>query len=226
MTDVRAALILLDPIVSRLSANLDTHKDAEVRQALEPVVALADRTGTSVLGVIHVNKGGGADALNMIMGSRAFSSVARSVLFAMKSPDDESLKLLGQPKNNLGRDDLPTLTYRIVGDKVAETEEGPIWTGKLEWLGEVDQSIHDALIESSGGLDTRSAIQEATDWLEDYLGQAGGGAPSDDVKSAGKAAGHSERTLKRASQKLGITTESQGFPRITYWVLPAGGMTR
>ena len=31
-----AALVLLDPLISRLSAQLDSHKDAEVRIALEP----------------------------------------------------------------------------------------------------------------------------------------------------------------------------------------------
>ena len=44
---VDAAFILLDPLLSRLDSALDTHKDAEVRQALEPLVALADRTARS-----------------------------------------------------------------------------------------------------------------------------------------------------------------------------------
>ena len=51
--EVGAALVLLDPLVSRLSAGLDTHKDAEVRRALEPLVALADRASATVLGLIH-----------------------------------------------------------------------------------------------------------------------------------------------------------------------------
>ncbi len=42
--------------MSRLDAKLDTHKDAEVRIALEPLTALADRTGAAVARLIHVNK--------------------------------------------------------------------------------------------------------------------------------------------------------------------------
>ena len=38
------ALMVLDPIMSRLH-NLDTHKDAEVRIALEPLVRMADEVG-------------------------------------------------------------------------------------------------------------------------------------------------------------------------------------
>ena len=221
VAQVDAALIMLDPIVSRLSPNLDTHKDAEVRIALEPLVALADRTGAAVLGVIHVNKSGGGDALNMVMGSRAFSAVARSVLFAMTSPEDENVKFLGQPKNNLGRSDLPTLTYRISGAHVADTEEGEIWTGRVDWLGEINMSIADALVASGEDTDTRSATRDATEWLGDYLKSVGGCAASGAVKDNGKAVGHSARTLDRARKKLELSVDSSGFPRQTYWRLPA-----
>ncbi len=225
VAEVDAALILLDPLMSRLSASLDTHKDAEVRLALEPLTALADRSAAVVLGLIHVNKSGGADALNMLMGSRAFGAVARSVLFAMTSPDDESIKLLGQPKNNLGRSDLPTITYRIDGVKVADHEEGEIWTGRVEWIGEVDLSIADALVASGEDTETRTATRDAADWLADYLKSVGGCAASGAVKDNGKAVGHSERTLQRARKQLHIATESSGFPRQTVWRLPAKGVS-
>ena len=78
----------LDPLISRLDAGLDTHKDAEVRQAHEPIVALAERTGVHITGLIHVNKSGTADPLTALMGSRAFAAVARAVLFVMEDPDE------------------------------------------------------------------------------------------------------------------------------------------
>ena len=62
-----------------------------------------------VVGLIHVNKSGSQDALNSIMGSRAFTAVPRAVLFVATDPDDETVRLAGEPKNNLGRTDLPTL---------------------------------------------------------------------------------------------------------------------
>jgi len=66
----------------------------------------------------------------------------------------------------------------------------------------------------------RTATDEAADWLKDYLEASGGEADSKDAKRAGKAAGHSERTLARAGTKLRITTRSEGFPRSTVWSLP------
>ena len=147
---VRAGLIILDPLISRLDATLDSHKDAEVRLALEPLVKLAEAADALFLGLIHVNKSASSDPLTLLMGSRAFAAVARAVLFVLVDPDDESVRLLGQPKNNLGRTGLPTLLFRIVGTKVADTAEGPVWTGKLEWLGESDRSIREAVEASTG----------------------------------------------------------------------------
>jgi hypothetical protein len=215
---VDAAMILLDPLISRLAASLDSHKDGEVRQALEPLVAVADRCHSVVLGLIHTNKTGTADALTAIMGSRAFVAVARSVLFAMTDPYDEDRRLLGQPKNNLGRSDLPTLTYRIAGVMVAETAEGPVWTGRLEWTEDTDLTINDALEAIAQGA-RKGATKDAAEWLAGYLESQGAGVNSKTVEAAAKTAGHAWRTVQRAAEKLNVDQQSSGFPRSTYWFL-------
>lgn len=222
IVEQHGALVLLDPMISRLDTSLDSHKDAEVRVALEPLVSLADRSGATVLGLIHVNKSASTDALTTLMGSRAFAAVARSVLFVMPDPDDDTLRLLGTPKNNLGRTDLPTLSFKIGGVKVAETLEGEVWTGKLEWLGECDRSIRDALEASAEAIGDKTATSEAADWLSDFLTDQGGTAESASIKAAGKQAGHSADALKRARRQLRIASDSRGFPRRTYWILPVG----
>ena len=119
-----AGLLVFDPLLSRLDSTLDTHKDASVRQALEPVAAMAERLDAALIGLIHVSKSQSSDALTLLMGSRAFAAVARAVLFTMIDPDDDTRRLLGQPKNNLGRTDLPTLTFAIQGVCVATTAQG------------------------------------------------------------------------------------------------------
>jgi len=70
------AMVALDPLISRLDAKLDSHKDGEVRIALEPLTAMFSETGCTGLGLIHVNKSGGSDPLSMLMASRAFPAVA------------------------------------------------------------------------------------------------------------------------------------------------------
>lgn len=219
--DVDAGLIVLDPILSRIDAALDTHKDAEVRKALEPIVKVAELTKASVIGLIHVNKSISSDPLTMLMGSRAFAAVARSVLFVMADPDDSKKRLLGQAKNNLGRMDLPTLSFQIVPSLIQTSEDGEeIWTGRVDMLGEVDRSIQDAITASCATAEEHTARDEATDWLSDYLSD--GGKDSAKVKQAAKAAAHSERTLQRARLKLRVITGSVGFPRRTIWTLPSG----
>jgi hypothetical protein len=220
-----AALVVLDPLLSRLDVSLDSHKDSEVRQALEPLVSLADVANVCVLGLIHVNKTATTDPLTSIMGSRAFAAVARTVLFVMADPDDESRRLLGTPKNNLGRADLPTLAFRIVGVKVAETDEGEVWTGKLDWLGESERSIRDAIESTAEVATNRTATSEAADWLEDYLSSQTEPVESVLVKSQAKKAGHEKNAVHRACQRLGVTVRSSGFPRKTYWHLPASRLT-
>lgn len=219
--DVGAVLVLLDPLLSRLDAALDSHKDADVRLALEPLAALADATGACLIGLIHLNKSTSTDPLSMLMASRAFAAVARWVLFAMTDPTDDTRRLLGLVKNNLGPCDVPTLTYRVVGHLVGQSGPGEdVWTGKLEWLGESATGIRDAVVATTQDGD-RTATGEAAEWLGDYLASAGGSADSAEVKRAGAKAGHSIDAIKRARQRIGCPTLSVGFPRRTVWSLPA-----
>jgi Bifunctional DNA primase/polymerase, N-terminal/AAA domain len=212
-----AALLLLDPLISRLDAKLDTHKSAEVRRALEPLTDLLDRCGVAALGLIHVTKGSSTDPLTLLVASRAFAEVARAALFVMVDPDDRDRRLLGQPKNNVGRTDLPTLVFAIEEAVVAVTEEGQITAGRLVWIGERQESVHELLEAAREDAQVRTAVGEAASWLDDYLLAHGGRVASADVKREGKAAGHSETSLSRACRRLRLLVESEGFPRVTYW---------
>lgn len=218
--DTGAALLLLDPLMSRLG-DLDTHRDAEVRQALEPLVAVADRVSMSVLGIIHHNKSGSSDPLQLVMGSKAFTAVARSVHTVVTDPDDDTRqrRLFGTPKNNLGRSDLPTFTFTINSYGV-DTDEGTAFTSQMEWGEELAASIDDTLQRATELGEDRGATVDAAEWLGDYIASKGGQVPSADAKRAGKAVGHPERTLQRATRRLKLIISSSGFPRITYWELP------
>jgi hypothetical protein len=218
-----AALLILDPLLSRLDTNLDTHKDAEVRLALEPLVKLTTKTQCCTVGLIHVNKSSSDDALTTLMGSRAFAAVARSVLFVMVDPDDDEgrKRLLGVPKNNLGQE-MPTLSFHLVGIKVAETSEGDVWAPQLAWLGETDRSIKDAMAAAAESAGDKTATSEAADWLVDYLTEHGEGVDSALIKREGQKAGHSKDAIRRAKHNRGIVSVTSGFPRRAFWSLPVG----
>ncbi len=215
-----AVLLLLDPLVSRLGSSLNTYRDSDVRRALEPLKRLAESTGMAIVGLIHVTKGGGADPLASVMGSVGFVNVARSVSIVVPDPDDDSdrRRLFGTPKNNVGRDDLPTLAYVIDGAAV-ETEDGLSSTGVVHWQGEVEGTIRSAMTSGLEDAGVRTATVEAGEWLLDWLQAHGGHAPRTDVEMHGRKAGHSIDALKRARAKLPIDARSEGFPRSTVWVL-------
>lgn len=176
------AMVLLDPLIARLASKLDTHKDAEVRQALEPISRMADELGLVVLGIIHVNKGKSQDPLNSVMGSRAFAAVSRFVIFVALDPDDEDRRLMGQAKNNLGRSDLPTRSFTVEDRLVTTNAQGEeIRTGVLVWGADDDRSIKDVLAEAAREGKPRG---DAAEWLESYLQAQVGPTASEDVRAA------------------------------------------
>lgn len=216
-----AGLLILDPLMSVVDGTIDTHRDREVRLALEPLVALAEESRMGIVGLIHHNKGSSADPLNMVMASKAFTAVARSVHTCIADPDDETeeRRLFATTKNNLGQMNLPVLGFTIASFPVETEDDGTAWTGKLHWTGEVEGKMRD--IMGRGDDQDRGATAEATEWLGDYLHSVGGTASRKDIERAATAAGHkSPSTLKRAKERLKIGHRSEGFPRQTFWYLP------
>ncbi len=63
-------MIIIDPIGSYLGET-DSHNDAEVRATLAPLTALASKHHIAVIGITHLNKGGGNEALLRFTGSLA-----------------------------------------------------------------------------------------------------------------------------------------------------------
>lgn len=215
-----AGLMILDPLMSVIDSRLDTHRDREVREALEPLAGLADEARMAIVGLIHHNKSGSTDALQLVMGSKAFSAVARSVHTCIPDPDDETQtrKLFATSKNNLGRLDLPVLGFTITSHAVETDDDGTAWTGRLQWTGEVEGSMHEIMTRTADP--ERGATAEAAQWLSDYLTSVGGEAAKVDVEKAGRVAGHAPRTLQRARERLRLEVTSYGFPRRTHWVIP------
>jgi hypothetical protein len=223
VVNTRAVLLVLDPLMSRLDVSLDSHKDADVRHALEPLVRFADGAGIAVIGLIHLNKSATGDVLDRVMASRAFTAVARSVSVVTPDPDDDTgyRRLFGTPKNNLGRSDLPTLVFTIEGAHVTTTD-GPAETSKVVFLGETDTTIQQAMSGEDHD-EARTKVAEATAWLQDYMAENGPTVKSATIKKDARRVDIGEDALKRARRKLGLAVVSEGFPKITHWGLSQSG---
>ena len=213
------ALVTIDPLMSVIGAKVDTHRERDTRTALDPLAQLADRTGSVLLGIAHFNKGGGTDAASLITGSGAFKNVPRAVFgFARDDTDEGSTRVMTQVKNSLGRDDLPSLAYRLEGVEVP-TPTGPAQTSRLVFEGNSERTVADLLRDARGGDDERSDQDEAGTWLLDYLGGRGGEAPAGDVLKAGSGDGFAKHTLQRARRRVGVVTRKSGLQGGWVWAL-------
>jgi hypothetical protein len=224
ITELDVALVLLDPLMSRLDGKLDPHKDPEVRRALEPVVMMADRTGATVLGLIHLSKASTSDPLTAIMGSRAFVAVARAVLTVMLDPEDDQVRLVGVTKSNHSPGTLATLSYTIEtahNVSVDPTDGTAIHSSRLVWGEQRTESIRDLMEQADEPEEHRSAVDEAGQWLYEFLTGQGGTALVKDIDAAGKGAGYKMHLLKRARKRVGVSsaTVPGAWPRQSQWSL-------
>ncbi|MBL0088628.1 MAG: AAA family ATPase [Ideonella sp.] len=209
-------LLILDPIVSAVAG--DSHKGAEVRRSLQPVIALAQRLGCAVIGVTHFSKGtAGRDPAERITGSIAFAALARLVLVAAKvqaDEGDEPRRVLVRAKSNIGPDD-GGFAYSLDRVEVAPEVEGQ----RVVWLEALQGSARDVLAEAEAnpeGDEESSALDDAVQFLRSELRD--GPKPAKAIFREAHDAGHSERTIRRAKSELRAESvkEKSGW----VWALP------
>jgi hypothetical protein len=169
LEDRPGALVVLDPLISRLSGKLDTHKDAEVRRGLEPLVRCLDETGATALGLIHVSKNPTTDPLTAVMASKAFVGVARSVLFVAVDPNEPDIRYLQLVKSNLGPASIPTMTFSITSQTLDGEGHRPVEVGKLHWQEESDRTVRDILRSESASASGPSHVDVAKSWLISFM---------------------------------------------------------
>lgn len=210
-------VVSLDPLMTLVDGSLDTHKDHEVRRALEPLAAFADNTGTAVVGNGHFNKASGADPMMRLTGSAAFGQVVRSMLAFAQDPDSGQF-VISQAKNNLGRLDLPSLAYRLTPVSI-ETKQGPTEVTRLEWSGDAERSVHDILADK--GDEEPGQLEKAIEWLESVLSDDS--MPRKDVVRFARGEDISERTLERARAALDVvvTRDENARGKPSTWSLPS-----
>lgn len=212
----RFRLVVIDPISAYLSGT-DAHKNAEVRQALQPLVHLAQDHDVAVLLVSHLNKAADTRAMYRISGSIAFTAVARTVLLVSRDPDEPDCRHLVVAKNNVGRDS-GGLRYRVIGRPRPGYPDG---IPRIEWLGASDKNVEDLVCASTPrNISKEAAIKEASDWLRAFLET--GPKKAGEVESAAQATGIAQTRLHTASTRLGVQKRPSGLGGPWYWSLLPG----
>ena len=194
---VGAGLVVVDPLMAFLSGGTDAHKDQDVRRVLTPLAALAERTRAAILIVRHLNKAPGGNTLYRGGGSIGIIGAARSGLVVASDPEDPDRRVLASSKHNLSRA-APSLVFHV-----GTASNG---TARVVWGGTSSLSAGDILREPADP-EQRSLLSEAKAFLLKELAE--GAVSAELVKKDARAAGVSERTLKRAKRALGVGSEKE-----------------
>jgi putative DNA primase/helicase len=190
-------MLILDPVVSAVLG--DSHKNAETRRALQPLVDFAAEVGCVVLGITHFTKSSvGRDPVERVTGSLAFGTVPRLVMATAKV-DTGGKRRLVRAKSNIGPDG-GGYEYDLIQEPLAGFDFGAqrvAWGARLE--GTARQLLNE--VEQAEGSSAEGAQSKAGAFLRETL--AGGEMAVAQLKSAAEARGLAWRTVERARQSLG-----------------------
>jgi len=207
-----AALVCIEPMDSFLSDGFDVNSTADVRGLLDTLHQLAQEEHVAIVFTRHFNKCRIGGVLDWVSGSSAWSQCPRTVLTLQEHDAGGGVAVLTNSKPGLVKRP-PSWTYRL-------DDAGSAPRFKL-----LDQQDPEAQ-EMPGRLEAaadRSALAEAELFIRAEL--ANGEVKTADLLKRALASGHSERTLRRARERLRVAYVQRGSPGNNDWVYvpPAGG---
>jgi len=211
------ALLIVDPVVSAVAA--DSHKNAEVRRALQPLVDLAQACRCAVVGITHLTKGtAGRDPVERVTGSLAFGALARVVLLAAKLPEEQGGgRVLVRAKSNLGAD-AGGFGFDLEPCQLDGYPE--ITTTRFLWRGPVEGTAREIMgqADAAADPDEQGALADAVGFLRAEL--ADGPVSAKAIRKEADGAGIAWRTVERAKTRLCVESRKDGPRGPWLWALP------
>jgi hypothetical protein len=196
IVELDAALLVLDPAVAFLGDDLNTNRDAEVRQALAPLRGVCEEMGVAAVLLRHLNKDGRtSNPLYRGGGSIAFIAAARSALLSAQDPDDPEQLVLAHTKANVGRR-AGSLAYCLEPVDVPGAGEQV----RVQWLGASSYDAADLLAPKRQGRSEKR--EECAEWLREKL--AGGNMVARKALITEAEPRFSEHLVKRAAKDIGV----------------------
>jgi hypothetical protein len=219
--DVDAKLVIIDPLVAYLPADVNSHRDQDVRRAFAPLRALAERMRACTVFLRHLNKFVHGNPLYRGGGSIGIIGAVRSGLLMGLDPDDIEKdptlqrRVLAPMKSNLGA--APALRLRLGVATGHENRPGaPI---VVVWEGPCDHSAA-TLLTVPVDRGQRNEIEAAVEFLRDLLADGRTISAKEGIAAA-RAQGHSHRTIERARVRLRVDAYRDKIPGPWSWRLPS-----
>jgi hypothetical protein len=209
------SMLVIDPVVSAVAG--DSHRNTEVRRALQPLVDLASNLGIAVLGISHFSKSSvGRDPIERVTGSIAFGALARVVMVtASTNNDDENngWRLLTRAKSNIGVDG-GGFEYRL-----DRCEQDTLEAARIIWGNPLNGSARQLLARvETDPAEQSSARDDAKEWLIAQL--AAGPKPTNEIRKVASESGFAWRTIERAKATLNIQANRTGADGGWLWSMP------
>lgn len=209
-------LIVIDPVVSAVTG--DSHKNAEVRRGLQPLVDLAGRLRCALLGVTHFSKGtSGRDPVERITGSLAFGALARLVMVTAKQDAKEDLperRVLLRAKSNIGPDG-GGFVYQLQQNELPGYSD--ISASSVHWGEPIDGTARELLAEAEGSNESRT--NDTDGFLRALL--VNGPVPAKDIYNDAVGAGYSRDAMKRSRKRIRAKIAKNGMAGGWIWWLEA-----
>jgi hypothetical protein len=188
---------------------------------LTPLAEWAETMQIGVLVVTHLNKNGGSvNALGRVTDSLAIAALSRTAWLTAVEKDDEDKEtgrvLFMRGKNNISPRDISNLAYRIEGVTVRLDDGSLSPQPRIVWDACVAVTADEALATNYG---KATKLEKAEDFLRYTLANG----PVEVIKINELAESkHSWRTIRRAKERLGVTSEREGFgpDGEVKWALP------
>ena len=203
-------IIIIDPISAYLG-KIDSHRNTEVRDALNPIIKFADEIGACLLCVTHLNKGGSGNALSRVTGSIAFAAAARACFVVTRDPNDPDRRLMLPLKNNLAKDTYG-FAYRIELKDLSGIE-----ITCVAWEPDkIDLSAEEVLSTQGGNSENRAFAES---FLKEEL-KDGFEIPCKGLYERAEEHGISRKFLWKMKDKIGAKALKSGFNEGWVWYLP------
>lgn len=182
----RPAVVIFDPLQSFIPPDIQMGSRNAMRQCLSPLIGLGEKYGTTFVIIMHTNKKINASGRGRVADSSDIWDISRSVIIAGMTGECE-VRYASHEKCNYG--------------ELSKTILYTIEDGKIKYKGVSNKRDRDYMQESQSYERQRPALEEAKDYIRDYL-KDGEEKPVKELDDAMKASGITNSTSKRAKAEM------------------------
>jgi hypothetical protein len=197
-------LIVIDPVSAYLKG-VDDNRNSVLRGVLSPLKRLAERLDAAVVLVSHLTKSGRASGKHRVLGSIAYVGACRANYLFVTDPEDPAGRRVLMIDNG-GNVAPPAASLAYI---IADQGRGP----QVTWRDEpVPTTMEQALRPLPSHPDDEEQAflgRKCDQWLHEML--AAGPVLHGEVMNAGREAGFSRDTLRRAKERIGVMSYRDGF---------------